>query len=101
MPAWLRMVKRERLATSDGMSAARMPSSALVRFWTWLLMTLTADCRRLMPAPMEPRMPATLAMAVSMWVKAVCAATVDVGVGGYVGGAAVVSDSGGSNRADG
>src|SRR5215813_4598976 len=74
MPDWFKIVKRERFATSDGISAARMPSSALARFCTWLLMTLTADCRRLMPAPIEPRMPATLAIAVLMWVRAVWAA---------------------------
>src|SRR5690348_5638998 len=67
------MVKRERFATSDGMSAARMPSSAEARFWTWLLMTFTADCRRLMPAPIEPRIPATFAMAVLMSPSAVWA----------------------------
>src|SRR5258708_25387622 len=55
------------------MSAARMPSSALVRFCTWLLMTLTADCRRLMPAPIAPRKLGTLAMALSIWPRAVCA----------------------------
>src|SRR5215813_13011181 len=73
MPDWFKIVKRERFATSDGISAARMPSSALARFCTWLLMTLTADCKRLMPAPMEPRIPATLAMAVSISVRAVWA----------------------------
>src|SRR5438105_677713 len=71
MPDWFKMVNRDRFATSDGMSAARIPSSALVRFCTWLLMTLTADCRRLMPAPIAPRMLATLAIALSMWPSAV------------------------------
>src|SRR5262249_12254426 len=73
IPDWFKMVNRERFATSDGISAARMPSSALARFWTWLLMTLTADCSRLMAAPIDPRIPATLAIALLMSVRAVWA----------------------------
>ena len=60
MPVCSRMENFARDATVDGMSAARMLSSAPVRFWIWLLMTLAAACNRLTLAPNVPRNPATV-----------------------------------------
>src|SRR5258707_7896026 len=63
MPVWFRMLNLDRFATSCEMLAPRMLSSAADRFCTWLLMTVLADCNRLMLAPMVPRSAATLATA--------------------------------------
>src|SRR6202158_5191959 len=62
-----------RVATVDGMSSARTPSSAPVRFCTWLLMTPAALCNRLTVAPMLPRREATDWIAVLMVAKAAVA----------------------------
>src|SRR5882672_3633632 len=59
-----------RVATVDGISAARTPSSAPVRFCTWLVMTPAALCKRLTVAPIVPRSAATDWIALLMVVSA-------------------------------
>src|SRR5260370_30902130 len=54
MPVCSRMEYFAKVATVDGMSAARTPSSAPVRFCTWLVMTPAALCRRLNGGPIVP-----------------------------------------------
>src|SRR5208282_4089711 len=56
-PVCSRMEYWVNLATVVGMSAAVTSFSAEVRFWTWLLMTLEALCKRLTVAPILPRSP--------------------------------------------
>jgi len=74
MPVWFRIWNLVRLATSCEISASRIPLWAAVKFWVWLLMTLTALCSRLMLAPNAPRVAATDWMAVSMVARAAVAA---------------------------
>src|SRR5437764_14769344 len=63
MPVCSRMENLVRFAMVCAVSAARILSSAEVRFWVWLLMTFDALGSRLLPAPVWPG----------------CAATVEIG----------------------
>lgn len=73
MPDWFRIENSERLVTCCGMFAAVIWSWAAVRFCTCELITFTADCNRLMPAPIVPRKPATFEIALLMSFSAVVA----------------------------
>src|SRR5690242_4208532 len=74
IPDWFRIENSDRLVTCCGMFAAVIASWAAVRFCTWELITFTADCNRLTPAPIVPRKPATFEMALLMSPNAVTAA---------------------------
>ncbi len=74
IPVCCRMLYFVMAATSLPISAARIPSDAADRFWTWLFMTLFAACNWFTLAPRVPRTPAMPAIASLIEVRAAWAA---------------------------